>query len=393
MDQPATMLVVLGAVLLLGLLTDTLGERTRLPRVTLLLLFGVALGPLLRGLSADDEVRWFPQLAQVALSMVGFLLGERVSPDRLRERGRLVLGFSISAVLVTAVLVFFGLSALGYPTQLALVLAAIATATAPAASVAVVQEVGARGLFSDTLLGIVALDDAWGLVVFSILLATAVALGGDGAPLTVLFEGGRELGGALVLGLVLGVPAAYLTGRVKRGEPMLVEALGLVLLCSGIAQWLGVSSLLAAMVLGAVVATLARHHTRPFHAIERIEWPFLILFFVFAGASLRLEALPSIGVLGLAYVVLRAAGRVLGAWAAGLLLVTPPEIRRWMGLALMPQAGVALGMALIVQQRIPDLGVVVLPVVISATVLFEIVGPVLTRFALLRTELQGEPES
>jgi Kef-type K+ transport system membrane component KefB len=148
-------------------------------------------------------------------------------------------------------------------------------------------------------------------------------------------------------------------------------------------MWLGVSFLLASMVLGSVVANLARHHARPFHAIEGIEWPFMILFFVLAGASLHVEALYQIGLVGAAYILLRIMGRLFGSWAGGAISHAEQPMRRWMGMALMPQAGVALGMALVVIQRRPDLGEIILPVVIASTVLFEVIGPVLTRSALV----------
>jgi Kef-type K+ transport system membrane component KefB len=177
---------------------------------------------------------------------------------------------------------------------------------------------------------------------------------------------------------------AYATGRIKPGEPTLVEALSVVLLCAGIALWLEVSFLLASMVLGSVVANLARHHTRPFHAIEGIEWPFMILFFILAGASLQTEALYRIGFVGGMYIIFRIMGRFLGVWSGGSISHAGPVMRRWMGMALMPQAGVALGMALIATQRRPDLGEIILPVVIASTVFFEVVGPVLTQIGLVK---------
>jgi Kef-type K+ transport system membrane component KefB len=175
---------------------------------------------------------------------------------------------------------------------------------------------------------------------------------------------------------------AYVTGRIRPGEPSLVEALGVVFLCGGIAIWLKVSFLLASMVLGCVVANLARHHIRPFHAIEGIEWPFMILFFVLAGASLQFETLFQIGLVGSAYIILRIIGRLLGGWIGGAITHAKPLMRRWMGIALMPQAGVALGMALVTIEHRPDLGEIILPVVIASTVLFELIGPVLTRIGL-----------
>jgi Kef-type K+ transport system membrane component KefB len=157
-----------------------------------------------------------------------------------------------------------------------------------------------------------------------------------------------------------------------------------VFLCGGLAIWLEVSFLLASVTLGTTVANLARHHTRPFHAIEGIEWPFMILFFVLAGASLAVEALSHAGAWLAGYVVLRIVGRIAGSWLGGALRPAEPAVQRWMGIALLPQAGVALGMALVAAQRFPEVGEAILPVVVAATVLFELLGPVSTRYALER---------
>jgi Kef-type K+ transport system membrane component KefB len=144
------------------------------------------------------------------------------------------------------------------------------------------------------------------------------------------------------------------------------------------------------MVLGATVANFAAHHRRPFTAIEGIEWPFMILFFILAGASLDLNALRATSLLGVAYILLRLIGRVIGAWGGGILVGAPPLIRQWMGMALWPQAGVALGMALLASQHLPELKEVILPIAIGSTIIFELVGPVMTRKALLKAgEGQG----
>jgi Kef-type K+ transport system membrane component KefB len=138
------------------------------------------------------------------------------------------------------------------------------------------------------------------------------------------------------------------------------------------------------MVMGAVVANLARHHGRPFHAIEGIEWPFMILFFVFAGMSLELRSLMNIGFIGVAYIFLRIGGRLFSAWCCGFWRLVEPQTSRWMGMALMPQAGVAMGMGLLAAERFPQLKDVILTVVIGTTIFFELVGPVFTRTALSR---------
>lgn len=241
---------------------------------------------------------------------------------------------SVGEVAATAAVMFLGLLLLGIRADVALLLAGIAPATAPAATIDVVHEARADGPFTRTLLGIVAVDDAWGLIVFSLALGIGQTLNGHGGMLEALGWGLHEFGGALLIGAALGVPMAYLTGRIQPGEPPLVEALGAVFLCGGVAIWLDVSYLLAAMVMGAIVANLARPHTRPFHAIERIEWPFMILFFILAGASLRVSSLNDLGLIGIAYVLLRVFGRISGAWLGGVGCGAEPRYRRMDGVGV-----------------------------------------------------------
>ncbi len=376
-------LIIVGGVLLLGLVTHVVGRRTALPRVTLLMLLGIAIGPHGFGLLPADD-RWFEIVADMALVMVGFLLGEKLTRRKLATLGPAVLAISSVVVVVTAIVVGGGLALLGVPPATCLLLAGIATATAPAATTDVVKESRAKGPFSDTLLAVVAVDDGWGLMLFSLLLAAAGAATGSCGGFDVLMSGAWELGGAVLIGVALGFPMAYLTGRIEPGEPTLAEALGVVFLCGGIALWLDVSFLLAAMTLGTVVANFAKHHTRPFHAIEGIEEPFLILFFVMAGATLEIDSLAALGTVGAAYVGLRICGRIVGAEIGGAIGRFAKPQRAWMGAALMPQAGVALGMALLAGQRFPEQAEAILPVVIASTVIFELFGPLATRAALRR---------
>ena len=384
MEIVPQILITLGLLFLLGLLTDLLGRRTPLPRVTLLLLAGFAIGPSGLDVLPDFQEDWFPVVTDIALSMVGFLLGHALTMSSLQKRGKIVLWISIGAVLGTGLTVFIGLILIGIQPEVALILAGIALATAPAATIDVIHQTRSEGEFSKILEGVVAIDDAWALIIFSFLLAIAQALYGNGEGWDMLLLGAWEIGGALLLGLLLGIPMAYITGRLKPGEPTQAEALGLVLLCGGLAEWLQVSFILAGMVLGATVANLAAHHRRPFTAIEGIEWPFMILFFILAGASLDMTALQATSLLGIAYILLRLLGRIIGAWGGGVIGGANPVLQRWMGMALWPQAGVALGMALLAGQHFPNLKDVVLPIAIGSTIFFELIGPVMTRKALTK---------
>jgi Kef-type K+ transport system membrane component KefB len=246
------------------------------------------------------------------------------------------------------------------------------------------MESNEKGPFADLLLSIVALDDVWALTLFGIGVAVVSSISGYHTGHAPLLAAVKDIGGAVMLGLAIGFPAAYLTGRLKPGQPILSEALGLVFVCGGIAIRLEVSFLIASMVMGAIIANFAKHHEYPFHEIEGIEWPFMVIFFVLAGASLELSAMGEIGLVGLVYCVCRAAGKILGARIGSQCCRADRKIKSWMGVALLPQAGVAIGLALVAANHLPEYRQILLSVVIGSTVFFEIIGPVFTRLALHR---------
>ena len=376
--------VVIGALFLLGIAADTLGRRTKVPRVTLLLLMGVAAGPAVLGAVPQSAFDWYDGVSTLALTMVAFLLGNALRRDRLAAHGRAILTVSIAVVLATLAIVALGLWLMGAPPELALLLGAIATATDPAATDETLREAGAAGGFADTLRGVVAIDDAWGMLVFALAVVGAEALSLGVWNPAALGLAAVEVGGAVVLGLALGLPAAWLTGRLKAGQPTRLEALGLVFLAAGLALEFEVSFLLTGMVAGAVIANFADHHERAFHEIEELEQPLLILFFLLAGAAMDPAALLALGTVGAGFVGLRIAARLVGGWAGGRLGGMPGPEARWVGPALLAQAGVAVGMALVAAERFPDHAETILTLTIGTTVLFELMGPAAILLALRR---------
>lgn len=377
--------LTLGALFLMGLVADELGRRTRLPRVTLLLLTGVLVGRSGLDLIPTEAEAWYEFLSVAALTMVAFLLGSALTRKTVAAHGPEILVVSIVIVVVTLVLVAGGLALAGVPLGLALLMGAIATATAPAATEDTIRQSGITGAFPDTLKGIVAVDDAWGLLAFSLMIVLAGLLNGH-AHSGVLLEAMREIGGALLLGIAIGVPAAFFTGRISPGDPLQSEALGLVFLTAGLAVWLEVSYLIAGMTVGAVIVNFAHHHKQAFHEIEHVRWPFMVLFFLLAGVSLELDHLAGIGWFGLLYLVLRVIGRVLGGWIGSGLVGTPRPERRWTGAALLPQAGVAIGMALVAAETFPQWAQIIMTLTIGTTVIFELLGPPITLLALRRVQ-------
>jgi Kef-type K+ transport system membrane component KefB len=374
-------LLTLGVLFCVGLAADQLGRRTRIPRVTLLLLCGLVAGTL--GLIPERMTELTDTVTITALTLVAILLGGSLKLETLKAHGVEIIVISLAIVVATLLIVTVGLVLMGMDTALALVLASIATATAPAATLDVIKQSGITNRFTEIVKGIVAIDDAWGLLVFSLCLAIASQMVGQahdiGVP--VVFE----IGGAIVLGLVIGLPAAFLSGRIEQGEPLQVEALAIGFLTAGLAVWFGVSFLMAGMVVGALIVNLARHHTRAFHEIEHVQWPFMIVFFILAGAALELGTLDQLGLMGVAFIALRVISRLLGGWLGAAISSVPHQERQLYGAALMPQAGVAIGMALLAGQALPVWKEQIIGLTIGATVFFELVGPFATLWAVRRS--------
>lgn len=374
-----TLFLTLGAMFAIGLAADQIGRRTPLPRVTLLLLCGLVGG----------QMGWLPQplsdahefLSVTALTFVAFLLGGSLSVQTLRSTGKRIFAVSISIVLLTLMMVAAGLVAVGTDPSLAIVLAGIATATAPVATSDVIRQSGVDNVFTRTLAGVVAVDDAWGLIAFSLCLAYATSFASSGEAAHQVSVS-REIFGALAVGLVIGVPGAMLTGRIVDGEPLEVEALALVFLTAGLALWAEVSFLIAGMAAGAVIVNMAAHHDRTFHEIEHIQWPFIVMFFLLAGTQLDVHGLGDVGLIGLAYITLRTTARIVGGWMGAAIARATIRERRLYGIALLPQAGVAVGMALVAAQALPELGRSIIALTIGATIAFELVGPFLTLWAI-----------
>ena len=380
--HPAS-LIALGTLFLGGLIADIISRKTGLPRVTLFLFFGLAAGGAGFDLIPADLQAWYDMLSVIALTMVAFLLGGGLHRDTLRQHGRAIIAISLSIVLGTLGIVSIGLTALGLPFGLALLLAAIATATAPAATSDVIKQSGIDNGFTQTLRGIVAIDDVWGLIGFSVVLVVVAGLQGQ-EHIAGLSHAAWEIGGAITLGLVIGGPAAMLTGRLHDGEPLQIEALSLVFLSAGLSLWLEVSFLITGMVVGAVIVNLAAHHTKAFHEISHIQWPFVVLFFILAGGALDIAVAATLGGVGSGFVVLRTIARIAAGWVGVLIAGEPVSSGPWYGIALLPQAGVAIGMSLIAAQRFPEWGPQIIALTIGTTVVFEVFGPIATLIAIKR---------
>lgn len=382
MSSATSTIVILGIILSISITADAIAKRTSVPRVSVLVLIGFSYAIVTQlfidGVYTPPLGDLREPLIDIALVMVAFLLGGQLTVADLKRLGPLVITLSLSVAVICFIVVFVGLTIFGYSLAVAVTLAAIAVATDPAAVTETINDSGQHNTTTRVILGVVAIDDAWGIIVFGLCIAF---LGGaySGVVSEALAQPWWELGGAILLGVAFGFPAAWITGRLYPGKPTQVEALALILLLTGISDYLEVSSLLSAITVGFIIVNFAQHHTRSFSEVENIEWLFLVFFFFLSGASINLKYLDTAILLVIAYISLRLLGRYLGgALGVKFFKQRSQDLPSTIGLALTPQAGVAMGMALLAAERFPEQGNLIVTTVVTSTIVFEVFGPYLT---------------
>ncbi|MBR6051755.1 MAG: cation:proton antiporter [Clostridia bacterium] len=385
-------LLALGIAMAAGLLFTRIIKLVKLPNVTAYLIAGLLIGPSVIGLVGKESVKSFDIIVTLALGFIAFSIGGEFKLSTLKRLGKNVTVITVvqaaGAVLVTfAVLLVAGL--LGWLGEnympLVFTLSAIATATAPAATLLVVRQYKAHGPVTETLLPVVAMDDAIGLMIFSIFMAIAQALASGTAPTakSMLLEPLLEIVLSLLIGFALGLVVALCTRWFKSRANRLCLCVTATVIGTALAQIWNLSSLLLCMMIGAVMANLGKDVDRVLEGNDRWTPPIFMLFFVISGADLDLSVLPTVGILGVLYIVARSIGKYFGARLGAGMVKADANVRKWLGFTLFPQAGVAVGMAQIALTRLPgDLGAKVQAVVLCATLIYEIVGPVLTKMAL-----------
>lgn len=377
-------LTYLAIALILSLLSSKLMKLIKLPNVTGYLLVGLAAGPYCLGIIPTGIVEELGIIPKVALGFIAFSIGAEFRISYLKKVGKAPVIIAITESFGAIAVVDLALILTGHDIPFSLCLGAIAAATAPAATLMVVRQYKAKGELTNTLLAVVALDDATALMGFGISVAVAKTIeqgAGSSIAMTIL-DPVIEIFGALALGAVLGIIfrllVKWFTGRGNR----LAITYALVFACVGIGELLSVSSLLACMMMGAVLANTSEVSDVIFEQSDRMTPPIFMLFFFISGADLDITLIPKVGVIGIIYVVGRVVGKVLGtAFGAGISKASP-KVRKHLGFTLVPQAGVAIGLATTAMMVVPQYGAKIRTVILCGTVIYELVGPVITKLAL-----------
>ena len=407
MTQTASILLSLSIALLSGLLLSRLAKLVQLPAVTAYLIAGVLIGPFCLGaLGVEGIGITAPQLdglgiiCDVALGFIAFSMGNEFRLSQLKKIGKQATVIGIFQALITTFVVDVFLIALHFiiPDKLslsaAIMLAAVATATAPAATLMVVRQYKAHGPLTDILLPVVALDDAVGLVIFAISFGVAKSLSSDAVDIiSIILEPMIEVVFSLALGAAMGFIFTFCEkffhSRSKR-MAVSVTFVMMTVAISSISFHIGgvhvaFSSLLSCMMLGTVFCNVCDVSEELMDRADRWTVPILILFFVISGSELDLSVFkdPFIILIGLIYILSRSLGKYFGAGLSARTVKCEPNIIKYLGITLLPQAGVALGMAIKATELGPE-GEIVRNITLFAVLIYEIVGPSLTRMALIK---------
>lgn len=398
-----TVLLYAGIILMTGLLFGKIAKFVRMPNVTGYLVGGLLIGPSVLGIVTEEGIGSMTIVSNVALGFIAFSIGNELKVTYFKKVGMGPIIIAIFESLFAIIFVFGGLlvyyliagSLTLINIRFALVLSAIAAATAPAATLMVVRQYKAKGPLTDTLLSVVALDDGTAMIFFGVCVALSNMLGQNNASTPVilqilkpLWEIVMSLGIGGVLGLILVFACKWWTGRGNR----ISLVVAFIFLTLYLANLVNGSALLACMALGGVFANLSPKYDEISGLIYFVTPPIFIMFFVLSGADLKLSLLGAVGIIGIVYVLFRVFGKVFGAWFGAEIAHSPDKVKKYLGYALIPQAGVAIGLSLIATQVLDaEMGSKIRAVVLCATLIYELTGPIITKITLQKSgEIQIE---
>lgn len=378
-------LLTIGIAMAAGLLVSRLARLVKLPNVTAFLVAGLVIGPCVGRIITEEQAASMNVISEAALGFIAYAIGGEFKLSYLKKIGKAPLTITFFQGMTTALCVDVGLIVLGVPAPEALLLGAIALATAPAATLMVVRQYKANGPVTRMLLPVVAMDDALGLMVFSISSSVAAALlGGEMTVQSMLVAPLVEIVGSLALGSALGFVLGYCSRFFASRGNKLALSIALVLAGVGLCDMWGLSSLLVCMMIGALMVNISQQHEVLMEQCDRFTPPLFLLFFVLSGAQLDLTVLPVVGLTGICYLLLRSIGKWCGTMLGALCVHADENIRKYLGLTLLPQAGVAIGMSQLVSIKFPALASQINTIVLAGVLVFELVGPIVTKLALTK---------
>ena len=387
-------LFLLGLTIFIGTLGGKLCQQFKIPQVTGYILVGLLLGKHAFGLWGPERIEQFVPITNLALGIIGFMIGSELKFDVFRKRGRSIYSILFCEVIVTFSVVAFSVTLLTQKVYMGILFGALASATAPAATVDVLWENKTRGPLTSTLLAIVALDDVFALVIygFASVIAKSMITKEHFSLIHTIEMPFIDIGTAGIIGVAGAGVLFWLIRFIKDRERILPFSLGVIAISIGLAAHFKVDLILTSLILGFTLTNIAPiESSEIFDAIKRFSTPIYVLFFVFVGARLDFNLIFStgIGMIAVVYVLSRTFGKMSGSVLGGLIGGAQKSVTKYLGLCLFSQAGVAIGMAISIYQNLRHLGpeaasigLTIVNVVVATTFVVQLIGPLCVRFAV-----------
>jgi Kef-type K+ transport system membrane component KefB len=382
--------ISLGLAVIVGVLFGKLMNRFKIPAVAGYIIAGLLIGTSGLSVINSEMLGKLSFISDFALGIIAFNIGSELEASVIKKLGKSIFIIAVCEALAAFALVTSVMLLLHQDIATALILGAVSSATAPAATVMVLKEYNAKGPLTTTLLGVVAVDDAICLMIYSIASSVAkVFVKHEAITLyKILVHPVVEIVLSLIVGLIFGIILSYLIKISNKQTEMLPFITGTLVLLTGVASMFNLSPLLSSMTLGVTVANVSSKGRMLFSNLEMFSPPIIAAFFTLAGARLNISLLPHIGLIGLAYLVFRIIGKIAGASIGGFISDAPDTVKKYIGFGLLSQVGVAVGLAIIVSKEFngTSLGSLVITILLATTIITEIVGPIATKNAIIRAK-------
>ncbi len=370
-----------------GLLMTRLTRLIHLPHVTAYLLAGLLIGPYVFNVVGEESLHSLEVITECALGFIAFSIGDEFKIANIKAIGKPALTITLFESTMAVAFVLCITLLLGFDPIICVMLGALAASTAPAATLMIVRQYQAKGPLTNHLLPVVAADDATGLVAYSICVSIAKGMVNHEAFSVVnsLLMPLMEVVLSLLLGALIGFLLAWSHKLFRSRMNRMSLGIASIMIGVGVANYFALSNLLVCMMIGAMYVNLCDDAERILTYIDYWTYPLFMLFFVISGAHLNLAVVPTVGLLGIVYIVTRFAGKYIGSFIGASVAKCPKVVRENIGWALMPQAGVAIGMATMALTQLPlQYGQQIQTVILSATLVYEVLGPLVTKNALKR---------
>lgn len=388
--------LALGVLLFAGYFGGLLAKKVKIPAVAGYVLAGVLLGPSVLRAIPDALNELLTPVKDLGLGMVAMLIGSELVWKKIKKLGLSIIIISIVEAVLTFICVFPAIRyILGQPFVVAALLASLATVTTPVATLAVIREYRAKGPFTSTLLGVIAVDDIWCITAVGISVGLVLSMGAATNELqfAYFFPPILEVVFSLLSGIIIGFAAIFILKKTGNELERLAIFIGIIFLNAGAARLINTSALLMTMTAGVTISNFYRDDI--FRVMNNIDLPVFIAFFTLAGAGLHLDVLIANWQLAAVYIGFRIVGKVGGCYLGAVICKVDEKIQKYLGFAMLTKAGLSLGLLLYIQERLKgvEIGALLISVELAAITFFEITGPIFVRWALFKVGEARQPQS